>query len=141
MTHLLDTDHVSILERRGAEYSIIRGNMANHSRADVGASVVSVQEQARGFLNLLNQARTAAQTLVAYQLIFNVIDFFRNHPLVEFEFAAWAKFDQLKALKLGVGTLDLRIAAIALANDLTLVTRNRSDFEKVPDLRIEDWTR
>lgn len=27
---------------------------------------------------------------------------------------------------------------IALANDLTLVTRNRSDFEKVPNLRIED---
>jgi tRNA(fMet)-specific endonuclease VapC len=141
MTHLLDTDHVSILERRGAEYSVIRGHMAKHSRGDVGASVVSVQEQSRGFLNLLNQARTPAQTLIAYDLVFNVINFFRYHPLVEFDAAAWAEFEQLKAMKLGVGTLDLRIAAIAKVRNLIVVTRNKSDFGKVPNLRIEDWTR
>lgn len=141
MIYLLDTDHVSILERRGAEYPVIRGHMAKHSRADIGASVVSVQEQSRGFLNLLNQARTPAQTLHAYQLIFNVIDFFRSHPLVEFDAAAQADFDQLKALKLGVGTLDLRIAAIARSRNLTVVTRNVADFGKVPNLKTEDWTK
>jgi tRNA(fMet)-specific endonuclease VapC len=35
--------------------------------------------------------------------------------------------------------MDLKIAAIALANDVTLLTRNLSDFGKVPDLRTEDW--
>jgi tRNA(fMet)-specific endonuclease VapC len=36
--------------------------------------------------------------------------------------------------------MDLKIAAIALANDATLLTRNLSDFRKIPGLRIEDWT-
>ncbi len=35
--------------------------------------------------------------------------------------------------------MDLAIASIALANDLTLVTHNTADFVKIPNLRIEDW--
>jgi tRNA(fMet)-specific endonuclease VapC len=39
-----------------------------------------------------------------------------------------------------IGDRDLLIAAIALANDLTLVTNNTREFERVPELRVEDWT-
>jgi tRNA(fMet)-specific endonuclease VapC len=38
-----------------------------------------------------------------------------------------------------IGPHDLMIAAIALANDLTLVTHNVSEFSRVPGLKIEDW--
>lgn len=38
-----------------------------------------------------------------------------------------------------IGPNDLQIAAIARANDLTLVTHNVDEFERVPDLDIEDW--
>jgi predicted nucleic acid-binding protein len=33
----------------------------------------------------------------------------------------------------------LRIAAITLANEATLLSRNRKDFEKIPDLNVENW--
>jgi tRNA(fMet)-specific endonuclease VapC len=38
-----------------------------------------------------------------------------------------------------VSRLDLLIAAVAIAHDLTLVTHNTQDFESVPGLRLEDW--
>jgi len=38
-----------------------------------------------------------------------------------------------------IGPYDLQIAAIALANDLTLVTRNVDEFRRVEGLKVEDW--
>ena len=38
-----------------------------------------------------------------------------------------------------IGPNDLLIAAIAVANDLTLVTHNTGEFSRVPGLRLEDW--
>lgn len=38
-----------------------------------------------------------------------------------------------------IGPYDLLIAAIALANDLILVTHNTREFSRVAGLRIEDW--
>jgi tRNA(fMet)-specific endonuclease VapC len=35
--------------------------------------------------------------------------------------------------------LDMRIAAIVLARNAILVTRNLKDFAKVPNMEIEDW--
>ena len=40
-----------------------------------------------------------------------------------------------------IGPNDLKIAAICLAHDLTLVTGNVSEFSRVPGLRVEDWSR
>jgi len=39
-----------------------------------------------------------------------------------------------------IGPYDLQIAAIASANDLILVTNNTSEFERIPNLQVEDWT-
>jgi tRNA(fMet)-specific endonuclease VapC len=38
-----------------------------------------------------------------------------------------------------IGPYDMQIAAIALANDLILVTHNTAEFKRVKDLRLEDW--
>ena len=38
-----------------------------------------------------------------------------------------------------IGERDLQIAAIARSRDLTLVTHNTNEFNRVPSLHIEDW--
>ncbi|MBD2103120.1 PIN domain-containing protein [Leptolyngbya sp. FACHB-261] len=45
----------------------------------------------------------------------------------------------LEALGLPIGPLDLQIAAIALAHNVTLVTHNTREFSRISQLRIEDW--
>lgn len=45
----------------------------------------------------------------------------------------------LAALGQPIGPYDLLIAGIALAHNLTLVTRNTREFERVPGLKIENW--
>lgn len=40
-----------------------------------------------------------------------------------------------------IGPNDFQIAAICLANDLTLVSTNTGEFGRVPGLRVEDWTK
>lgn len=47
----------------------------------------------------------------------------------------------LEAVSQRLDESDLRIAAIALVNDLTLITGNTRHFSRVPGLRVEDWTR
>ncbi len=61
--------------------------------------------------------------------------------MIGYEQKSHDQFKVMDKLRLRIGTMDLRIASIALANDLTLVTRNTSDFARVPNLKIEDWTK
>jgi tRNA(fMet)-specific endonuclease VapC len=46
---------------------------------------------------------------------------------------------ELEAAGMLIGPYDMMIAAIALANDLTLVTHNTREFGRVAGLKIEDW--
>jgi tRNA(fMet)-specific endonuclease VapC len=48
-------------------------------------------------------------------------------------------FLELKAQRLRVSTMDLRIASIAIANQVTLVTNNTVDFARIQNLSLEDW--
>ncbi|TVS07817.1 MAG: type II toxin-antitoxin system VapC family toxin [Planctomycetaceae bacterium] len=47
--------------------------------------------------------------------------------------------NQLLRQGITVSPVDLMIGAVALVNDLTLVTHNTKDFQNIPDLRLQDW--
>ena len=142
MTRLLDTDHISVLQRpTGQEYPILVANINLHPVGDVVASIVSFHEQALGAHNLINQSRTAAEMVRRYELLFQVLVGFSGLPVVQFDTPAAAALDSLKAQKIRIGAMDLRIAAIAFSRNLIVVKRNARDFAKIPGLKIEDWTK
>jgi tRNA(fMet)-specific endonuclease VapC len=68
------------------------------------------------------------------------LDFYCRLAVLSFNEEAGEIFTNLKAEKIRVGTQDLRISAIVLANDGVLLSRNLQDFQKIPDLKIEDWS-
>lgn len=53
--------------------------------------------------------------------------------------AAAAIYLGLRAQRIRIGTMDLRIASIVMSKGAILLSRNLTDFAKVPGLRVEDW--
>ncbi len=53
--------------------------------------------------------------------------------------AAGRIYAQLERIGNPIGVPDVLIAAIALTNNLTLVTHNTNHFQRIDDLTIEDW--
>lgn len=142
MSFLLDTDHLSLLQKPSAiEYPRVAARVAANAAAGVAACVVSVQEQTGGANAKVNAARGPTDILRGYQLLLELLDFYRGLTVLPFDGVAQAEFDRQRAAKVRVGTMDLRIACIALCRNLTVVTRNTSDFARVPGLRTEDWSR
>jgi len=75
-----------------------------------------------------------------YALLLETLNGFAKAPVLPFDAKAIAIFDEMRRQKVRVSTMDLRIAAITISNDLVILTRNSGDFSIIPDLLIEDWT-
>ncbi len=78
--------------------------------------------------------------IAAYQRLKRHLDIYCRIAVISYDEKAAAEFERLKQAKIRIGTMDLKIAAITLANDAILLTRNLADFGKVPDLKAEDWS-
>lgn len=141
MKYLLDTDHISFLQRRsGPEYAALAARMARHSIADFAFCVISFHEQVLGAHTFLGRARTTADVVRGYTLLREILQGFLLAPVLPFDTAAGGVFDRLQAQRTRIATMDLRIGAIALSRNLVLLTRNVVDFGKVPGLVSDDWT-
>jgi tRNA(fMet)-specific endonuclease VapC len=83
------------------------------------------------------RSNNPSRTLAAQQLFLN------RFPSLPFDDQAALIYSRIRAQLAfrgtPIGSNDLQITAIALANDLTLVTHNTREFSRVEGLRIEDW--
>ena len=135
--YILDTDHVTFFQH-GHPLVIQRINLLQPE--ELATTVVTAQEQLRGRLNAIHRATSQDALVKTYKNLSDTIKFFKQIQVLEFTEAAAQRFAELLALRLRPGTQDLRIAAIALSLNATVVTRNQRDFGQVPGLRSQDWT-
>ena len=68
------------------------------------------------------------------------VEILAGWPIVPYTVPAMLRRGMLLRMKLNVGSNDLKIAAIALECQATVVTRNVRDFARVPGLTFEDWS-
>lgn len=66
MIYQLDTDHVSLLQRRGAEAAILQARLGRLAPDDYGAAIITYEEQCRGRLAQVDRARTPAERVQTY---------------------------------------------------------------------------
>jgi tRNA(fMet)-specific endonuclease VapC len=135
--YLLDTDHLTHL-RNG--HAAVAARVRATPAADIAACVVSVEEQLDGWYRFLRQPLSRARLADTYRRLGEAVKFFADIPFLPFTEAAIDRSESLLKMRLNVRRNDLRIAAIALVHNATVVTANVRDFARVPGLAVEDWT-
>ena len=138
---LLDTDHLTLMKypdsERGVRLSVrLRSQPPEEF---IAVSIVSVEEQMRGWLAAIAKERQASRQVFGYAELARLFEYFRTFTISLFDEPAADCFDNLRAAKIRLGTMDLKIAAIALVNHALLLSANHRDFTQVPGLRVENW--
>ena len=137
MLYILDTDHVSLLQRGNTHVLAHLEHVSIDQRA---VTIITVTEQIQGRLAVIHQARSEVEVAAGAQRLQETMTFYASIRVLPYDAEAQAQFAQLRRQRVRIGTQDLRIAAITLSQQATLVTRNTRDFAKVPALNIVDWS-
>jgi len=137
--YVLDTSVVGFAQQRHPVYE--RHVQSVHEGTPVVTTIITVGEDLSGWLPACRRARDGAERMKAYARLERAQEFYQRMGCLPFDDTAAAIFDQLRAQKIRIGVNDLAIAAIALSVNGVLVTRNIVDFQRVPNLQIEDWTK
>ncbi len=138
--YVMDTDHLSLYERSHPKVGERVIRTRQYSSDTLFTTVVSLEEQYAGRIAQIRKA-TTPQTLVgAYNKLKQIFILFSDLDILEYDLKADEYFREFRKAGIRIGTLDLRIAAITLANSGILLSRNLQDFEKVPGLTIQDWS-
>ena len=136
---ILDTDCVSLF----VEGNPLICKQAADRFPDVAITIVTVQEIFNGWAGRINDPSQTHQLVWLYTKLWRTTEFFKRVTILNFTESAQTYHQNLlaenKILAKKRLEKDARIAAIALANNGIMVTRNHKDFSLIPNLQIEDW--
>jgi tRNA(fMet)-specific endonuclease VapC len=136
--YILDTDHLSLIQRNGQEGKRILAKLA--TVAEVAVTVITYEEQIRGRLSFLSRAKTLDEQVLAYDGLQRLAVDYQSIIIIPFSRTAALEHQRLRKAYPRTGNMDLKIAAIALTHNAILLTRDELDFRQIVELRIEDWT-
>ncbi|HSK72025.1 MAG TPA: type II toxin-antitoxin system VapC family toxin [Pyrinomonadaceae bacterium] len=131
-----------MLERQtGAVYLRLQAKLDEFPAEEITTTIITFEEQFRGWMSYLAKMRSIDEQVFAYQTLKQYFDYFKTLTIIDFDTQAAEIYRNLKSQKIRIGSMDLKIASIAITNKAILVSRNLKDFEQVPDLSVQDWTR
>ena len=139
---ILDTDSLSLLDReRLLESSMLRENLRRFSPDDIFTTIITFKEQMCGWLSIIARSKNSEQQIYVYGKLHRFLESYRNTQVLDYDEKAAEILKDFKMQKIRVGTMDLKIAAIAASRSAILVSRNLSDFLQIPNLTVEDWAK
>jgi tRNA(fMet)-specific endonuclease VapC len=92
-------------------------------------------------LAVINRQGNVRRQVPAYLRLIKLFEVLTRWEILEFDDSAADEFIRLRKERVRIGTLDLKISAIALVNGARLLSGNLRDFEQVPGLQVENWLR
>ncbi len=134
---ILDTDIITLFQTQNP---LIKQRIDRVKSEDIAVTVITVEEQMRGWLDVIRQSSEAKRLKWGYLGLRQGVEFFNIIRILDFDEKAINIYTELKQQKIRIGTQDLRIASIVISHNGILVTRNQRDFSRIPDLQFEDWT-
>jgi tRNA(fMet)-specific endonuclease VapC len=134
---VLDTDILTLFMR--AHTQVLQRRL--HEPEEVVITVLSRIEVLQGRFASLMKAANGEELSRGQERLDQADRDLRAFPVLPISNPAAAEFDRLRQIKRlkKIGRGDLLIAAIVMANQAILVTRNVKDYRMVPGLSIENW--
>lgn len=137
---LLDTDHLTILSYPGTpRFEALVDRMGASTDQQFGTTIITVEEQWRGWFAYVARHKDIRRQVRAYEELIQLHAFLNDWTILPFNDAAADRFEQIRAAGVRIGTMDLKIASIALVQQALLLSGNLSDFQQVTGLRVESW--
>jgi len=136
---VLDTDHLTEYQKgTSAEARRLKQRLELATEPYV-TTILTVEEIMRGWMAAVHRVTDPRRQINAYAKLQRLFRFFAAWTILEWNDAAVDELQALKQARIRVGTMDLKIASLCLANRAKLLSRNTTDFNKVPGLHVEDW--
>ena len=115
---ILDTDCLSLLDReRLIESSNLRQTLDKFPVDEIFTTIITFEEQMRGWLAFIAKAKNLEAQIPAYQKLHRFLESYRNTEVLDFDEKAAREFERLRSQKIRIGTMDLKIASIAISNN------------------------
>ncbi len=95
---ILDTDHLSLLQHRHNPRALaFRERLEQLPHIDIATSVISLEEQTRGWLRLIRRSRQAQDQVQYYERLRQLLAFYGNWLVFPFDKAGAGTFDSLRS--------------------------------------------
>lgn len=138
---ILDTDHLTVIQRQSRPtFAFLSARLRRRPPSEIYTTIINIEEQMRGWLAVIGRSKKVQHEISAYRHLHALLSFFGAIPVLDFDEPAAERYQQLQRSRIRIGSMDLKIAAIAMSRGATLLSRNLSDFRRVPGLIVEDWT-
>ena len=107
---VLDTDHLTAISfPEHSQYPGLLARMHSASDQNFVTTIVSVEEQIRGWFGSIHRQREVHKQLSSYERLSKFFDFLREWGIARFDARAADEFERLRRARVRIGSMDLKI--------------------------------